>query len=244
MSRQRGLPGGSVTAVAEAVVQAPATVRFRPTIARLRSMSRSAQKLLMILPLLVCAPQVPAEVYQYRDRDGHVYLTDKPMQGPYRLVKRFSLAGTTAHSAGTLAQMRERRARLAPLIEAAARRHQLSSELVHAVVRAESAYQETVVSHKGAVGLMQLMPETARRLGVVNAYNPNENLLGGTSYLRQLLDLFDQDLRLALAAYNAGENAVIAYGHKIPPYPETQRYVEKVLAFYEQNLGRARLAQR
>jgi len=200
--------------------------------------------LFALLPLL-CAMQVSAEAYMYRDRNGHIHLTDTPMKGPYRLLKRFSLPGTTPrHRGDSLAKMRERRDRYSPLIDAAARDNRLTSALVHAVVRAESAYRVDAVSHKGAIGLMQLMPATAKRLGVGDAYNPAENLRGGSKYLRQLLDMFDQDLRLALAAYNAGENAVIKYGYKVPPYPETQVYVDRVLAFYDDNRGQPRLARR
>jgi len=91
---------------------------------------------------------------------------------------------------------------------------------------------------------MQLMPATASRLGVSDSYDARQNLDGGTRYLRQLLEMFDKDLSLALAAYNAGENAVIRYGKKIPPFPETQDYVKKVISFYTQNQAGDRLAQR
>ena len=99
------------------------------------------------------------------------------------------------------------------------------------MVTAESAYDPVAVSSAGAVGLMQLMPGTAERYGVRNRRDPRQNVLGGVRYLRDLLVQFD-DLTLALAAYNAGENAVIRYGNRIPPYPETQNYVRKVLTFY------------
>jgi soluble lytic murein transglycosylase-like protein len=104
-------------------------------------------------------------------------------------------------------------------------------ELLHAVIRAESAYQPNALSHAGACGLMQLMPATAARFRVRNIWDPAENIEGGATYLRFLMDLFDNDLRLALAGYNAGENAVKRYGNQIPPYPETQNYVRKVLQF-------------
>ncbi|MCG7956811.1 MAG: lytic transglycosylase domain-containing protein, partial [Candidatus Thiodiazotropha endolucinida] len=91
------------------------------------------------------------------------------------------------------------------------------------------------VSHKGAQGLMQLMPATAKRYGVENSYDPRQNLRGGATYLKDLLRMFEYDIKLALAAYNAGENAVIKYGKQIPPYPETQKYVKKVLNEFEKN---------
>jgi soluble lytic murein transglycosylase-like protein len=91
---------------------------------------------------------------------------------------------------------------------------------------------------------MQLMPATAERFGVTDPHDPRQNLRGGTRYLHELLKLFNNDLRLAVAAYNAGENAVISYGRRVPPYPETRRYVEKVLGFYEGSLAGNKLAQR
>jgi len=195
--------------------------------------------------LIALVQPVTADVYKYRDAQGHIYLTDKPMRGDYRLLKRFSLKGTrSTYTGDTLAKMRQRRANLAPLIEAAAKRHRLPGELVHAVVRAESAYRTDAVSSKGAMGLMQLMPGTAERFGVTDAHDARQNLDGGTRYLRLLLEQFDQDLRLALAAYNAGENAVVKYGNQIPPYPETRDYVKKVIAFYKQGQSGDKLAQR
>ncbi|HBG96371.1 MAG TPA: lytic transglycosylase [Chromatiaceae bacterium] len=125
--------------------------------------------------------------------------------------------------------MSVRRERYRHLIEAAARRHGLTAELLHAVIRTESAYQANARSHAGACGLMQLMPQTASRFRVGNIWDPKQNIEGGAAYLRFLLDLFDHDLRLALAGYNAGEGAVKKYGYQIPPYRETQNYVRKVL---------------
>jgi soluble lytic murein transglycosylase-like protein len=122
-----------------------------------------------------------------------------------------------------------RRARFERVINAYARVYGLSPELLHAVIRTESAYNHEAVSRAGAAGLMQLMPGTAARYGVKDSFNPVENVRGGAAYLRDLLDLFGQDLRLALAGYNAGENAVIRNGRQIPPYAETQNYVRQVL---------------
>lgn len=118
-------------------------------------------------------------------------------------------------------------------IEQSALNHQLDSELIHAVMHVESAYKVKAKSHKGAQGLMQLMPATANRLGVKNSYDPAQNIEGGAKYLRELLTLFNNDITLTIAAYNAGENAVIRYGNKIPPYKETQAYVPKVLSIYK-----------
>lgn len=120
---------------------------------------------------------------------------------------------------------------LAPMIREAARKHALSESLLTAVVAVESGFDPRAVSPKGAKGLMQLMPDTARRFGVKNVFSVEDNLHGGAAYLKQLLALFDNDLALALAAYNAGEGAVMRAGRRIPAYPETRDYVSKVLAY-------------
>jgi soluble lytic murein transglycosylase-like protein len=188
-----------------------------------------------------------AEVYKYRDARGHIHLTDKPMRG-MKLMQRYSIStgrtiGSTKPGA-SLAALHKRRDRLSSLIDRAASDSRLRPALIHAVVRAESAYRHDAVSSKGAVGLMQLMPATAERYGVDNRTDPAQNLRGGSEYLRDLLEMFDNDLQLALAAYNAGENAVIRYGRRIPPYPETQDYVRKVIGFYNAMKSADQLAAR
>jgi soluble lytic murein transglycosylase-like protein len=119
-------------------------------------------------------------------------------------------------------------------IASAAHEAGVDPALVHAVIQVESAYRADAVSAKGALGLMQVMPDTARRFGVQDASEPKANLKAGTRYLRVLLDLFDQRIELALAAYNAGEGAVLRYAGNIPPYPETQRYVPAVMGKFNE----------
>ena len=143
-------------------------------------------------------------------------------------------------SAPVSGSMSVRRARYRNLIEANAARYGLSAPLLHAVIRTESAYKANALSHAGACGLMQLMPGTAERFDVYDIWDPAENIRGGSAYLRFLLDLFDGELRLALAGYNAGENAVKRHGYEIPPYRETQDYVRKVL----RHLAAERVAHR
>jgi len=200
---------------------------------------------------LVCGLALPstglAEVYKYRDARGHIHLTDKPMRG-MKLMQRYSISTgrsiRSPKSGASLAALHKRRDRLSPLIDRAAAESRLRPALIHAVVRAESAYRHDAVSPKGAVGLMQLMPATAERYGVDNRTDPAQNLRGGSEYLRDLLEMFDKDLQLALAAYNAGENAVIRYGNRIPPYAETQDYVRKVIGFYNAMKSADQLAAR
>ena len=122
--------------------------------------------------------------------------------------------------------------RFSTIIDAASRRHGVEEALVHALIFTESSYDPRAVSSQGAMGLMQLMPETARRYGVRDALDPAENVEGGARMLRELLDLFDDNMELALAAYNAGPNAVIRAGHRIPPYDETLAFVPRVLGHY------------
>lgn len=208
---------------------------------------RPAQATLLLIAVLsglVLSAPVLADLYKYRDASGHIHLTDRPMPG-MQLLKRYASSGARPARAGDgLAAMQRRRDRLATLIERAATDAGLEAALVHAVIRTESAYRADAVSHKGAVGLMQLMPGTAERYAVEDRHDPAQNLSGGTRYLRDLLEMFDNDLSLALAAYNAGENAVIRYGRQIPPFKETQGYVRKVLDFYGRPAATGRLAAR
>lgn len=172
--------------------------------------------------------QASADVYKYVAPNGTVYYTDQPPNSNYKLILR----STTRSMPKTSVSLEKNKNQFSPLINSVAQKHRLDPKLLHAVIRVESAYDPKAISHKGAVGLMQLMPETAKRYGVTDLRDPNQNLEGGARYLRDLLGMFNSDLRLALAGYNAGENAVIRHNHKIPPYPETQDYVKRVLDLY------------
>jgi soluble lytic murein transglycosylase-like protein len=125
----------------------------------------------------------------------------------------------------------------AELVSAAATANELPAALLHAVIREESRYNSDATSPKGAGGLMQLMPDTAREMGVKNVYDPKANIQGGAKYLKRLLTLFDNDITLAVAAYNAGPQAVLSRGGVIPPFAETQRYVPSVLRQYRRLQG-------
>jgi hypothetical protein len=139
------------------------------------------------------------------------------------VVKTKSLTGVAPLSAAS----EPRSAQLHDTVQRIAARHSLPPQLIHSVIKVESNYNPYAVSPKGALGLMQLIPSTARRFGVENVFNPAENIEGGAKYLRYLLDLYENDYTLALAAYNAGEGAVARYG-TVPPYRETRDYVKSV----------------
>ncbi len=181
---------------------------------------------------IIGSPLAYADIYKYVDNQGRVYFTDRPKHTGYKLIVRtwkHWLHRDPARYTGYT----KNRAVYGPAIARVATRYRLPHELIHAVITAESAYNPKAVSRAGAVGLMQLMPDTAKRYGVFDRTDPVDNLHGGSRYLRDLLIMFDNNLVLALAAYNAGENAVIRYGFKVPPYQETQTYVKKVLQYYK-----------
>jgi hypothetical protein len=187
---------------------------------------------LLAAALLIGALPVPgyADVYGFVDRNGVRNFTDIPSDPRARLLWRdpYGPKGIELPQDGPLFQYVP--AQLGSEIEAAARAQSLDPALLKALVAVESRFNPRARSPKGAMGLTQLMPATAQRYGVAKPYDVKQNLHGGARYLRDLMKLFDQDVKLVLAAFNAGENAVIRYGKRIPPYPETQRYVPAVLA--------------
>lgn len=169
-------------------------------------------------------------VYRFVSKDGRVFYSNKRQKG-YVFYGR----SRPADYAKFLPNLKINRSKYMKLIAKTARKHHLDPDLLHAVIRVESAYNPGAVSSAGAVGLMQLMPDTAERYGVRDRNDPVQNVEGGAHYLKDLLALFDANLILAIAAYNAGENAVIKYNNSIPPYPETQQYVKQVLALYQRS---------
>ena len=159
-----------------------------------------------------------AQIYSWRDSSGVLTLSDRPQNAAARAL-------TVPVGSPLVARSNPH---YEPLIRQHASQHGLRPELVRAVIQVESAFNPQAVSPKGAMGLMQLMPATAKRFGVIDPFNPAENIRAGVSYLRQLLERYDHDEQLALAAYNAGPRAVDKYGSKVPPYKETQNYVRKI----------------
>jgi soluble lytic murein transglycosylase-like protein len=175
-----------------------------------------------------------ADIYQWRDAYGTMHFTNVPTNSRYKVVMRDSgrRAQAVARSVGGV---RRDPRQFDPIIATMAQRYRVDQSLVKAVIRAESSYQPNAVSPKGACGLMQLMPATAARHGVRNIHEPTENIRGGVEHLRMLLDRYDNNVVLALAAYNAGAGAVDRH-RGIPPYRETQDYVHRVLRFRQQYL--------
>jgi soluble lytic murein transglycosylase-like protein len=193
------------------------------------------------LPVLACLALAglatgagAASLYGFEDTEGVAHFGDAPSDRRYRLILRDSQPA--ARLAPAAPRPGPSPAHLTPLMAEAARHARIDPALIEAVVRVESGFDSGARSPKGAQGLMQLMPATARRYGVDDPYDPAQNLLGGARYLRDLLDRF-ATLPLALAAYNAGEGAVERHGNAIPPYAETLAYVPRVLAHYQRLRG-------
>ena len=189
----------------------------------------------LLLTLCGAVTLARADIYAFTDADGVRHFTNiKPSDARYqRIIKsRETEPGyrfpSTAHPAGrALASARPRSSAYDSLVRQASRAYQMDEALVRAVIHTESAFNPSAVSPKGASGLMQLMPGTASRYGVRDIFDPVENVYAGVQYLHDLKKMFNGNTQLAVAAYNAGENAVLRYGG-IPPYPETINYVSRV----------------
>lgn len=178
--------------------------------------------------VLLWPRQADAQIYAWRDANGNLVLSDRKSDAS---ATTYSVSnddeGQMVLATRPLASLGVR-AQYEPLIQQHARLNRLRPDLVRAVIQVESGFNPRAQSPKGAMGLMQLMPNTARELGVRNPYDPSENIRGGTIYLRQLIDRYGGNEELALAAYNAGSGAVDRYGRQVPPYRETRDYVRKV----------------
>jgi soluble lytic murein transglycosylase len=176
--------------------------------------------------LQLCIDPASSEVYQYVDRHGVISLTNVPTDTRYKRIDLTALP--TSHAPIPVKDLDH-------AITRSARLHRLHPALVRAIIKAESDFDPRAVSRAGALGLMQLMPDTAVQHNVRDAFDPEENIAGGTKHLRYLLDRFHGNLPLALAAYNAGEHTVDRY-QSLPPIDETRRYVQKVLRYYRRFL--------
>lgn len=178
---------------------------------------RICPRLLFVLIFVLPTPVAFADIYRYVDAQGRIHFTDTPTNTRFVLYMKDS---------GVAPEFGE-------IIQRYSQKFRLESALVHAVIKAESDFNPRAISRKGAIGMMQLLPQTAKDLAVRDPFNAEENIRGGSRYLRMMLDQFDDNLELALAAYNAGPNAVRKHGG-IPPYEETQSYVKKVKRYLKQ----------
>jgi soluble lytic murein transglycosylase-like protein len=201
------------------------------------SVARALLTLGLIGTLLAPHAARAGELYSYVDEDGVIHFSNAPTDARYRKLARKASAG------GVYRSVPQARARPLPRadaqqrfldhIRAAAAKYKLPEALLLAVMAVESNFDHRAVSEKGAVGLMQLMPGTAKDMYVLDAYEPAQNIDGGARYLRILANQYDGDLVRTLAAYNAGPDAVRRAGGDVPDIPETREYVRKVVALYE-----------
>jgi soluble lytic murein transglycosylase-like protein len=203
----------------------------------------TAIRLLLSLALLASgglfATAARADIYGFTDENGVKHFTNMPGLDPrYKFIRGEGNKSRPQSATAVYMPSEADILKYSGIIDTASRTHGVDKSLVHAVIQAESGYNPAAVSRKGATGLMQLMPDTARRYGVANAFDPVDNIHGGVRYLKDLLAMFNGNVQLALAGYNAGENAVIRAGNQIPPYPETVAYVPKVIDFYRRHAAR------
>ncbi len=187
-------------------------------------------RLLIALALVAVTPGVAqAQIYAWRDAGGHLVLSDTPKDTS---ATTYAVSSTVAFRT-TKPVVSSRAAAYDDLITEHASRNDVSPGLVRAVIQAESGFNPRARSVKGALGLMQLMPATAAEFNVLNVFDPAENIRAGVAYLKSLLTRYNDDESLALAAYNAGPNAVEKYGRSVPPYRETRNYVARIRASAE-----------
>ena len=197
---------------------------------------KTSVRALIILCLSACLPVQASNAFVYEEQDGTVWLTNFHPKTLYK--NKYTYRGTYGRSATkqscrklTLAEQRQRERPYERVIDIYANQYGISPWLIKSIIWTESCFDSNAVSRVGAEGLMQLMPGTAKELGVKNSFDPIANIQSGVLYFSDLLKQFDQNVRFALAAYNAGPGAVSKYGG-IPPYKETQKYVSKVLKKY------------
>jgi hypothetical protein len=198
-----------------------------PSLRRQAAIGLTTTVIVGISSLAFSVSTTTAEIYQFIGPNGSISLTNVPSDPRYRKIE-----GESSRFHAALSEQE-----LEPVIRRHSSQHRLHPALIRAIIKAESDFDPHAVSRSGAIGLMQLMPQTAVRLDVRDMYDPDDNVGGGTKYLRQLLDRFHGNLPLALAAYNAGENAVDRY-QALPPFDETREYVRKVLRYYRAFLVR------
>lgn len=205
----------------------------RPKLAT--SFMKKTSFLIIAATAILCAGQARADFFQYTDDAGVVHITNVPTSKKFKWMMEERKPSILSPMNPAYRKLSKQK--FDELISSKASMYGIDPHLVRAIVKAESDFDEMAVSKKGAKGLMQLMPATASRMGVKNIHDPEDNVEGGIKYLSKLLKMFDWQVPLAVAAYNAGENAVVKYGNRIPPYNETQTYVKRVLRYYSHYKG-------
>jgi soluble lytic murein transglycosylase-like protein len=194
--------------------------------------------LVMLVAICLGLADAQADIFMFTDDNGTPHFSDVPNDSRYRLFMPAAESRPDLDMTQAVPSPKSmNRGIFNPEVKRAASLYQLDEALLHAVIAVESGYDAHIISRKGAVGLMQLMPGTARRYKVNNSFDPAQNINAGAQYLSNLLAQFDNNIPLALAAYNAGENNVRKYGGRIPPFPETIAYVPKVMNLYRRNRG-------
>lgn len=191
----------------------------------------------------LCGGACRADIYEYSDAQGVAHFSNVPVDSRYRLLIASDKPLNTGKYAAKARGWLTKALNYDPLIEAAASANTVNPALIRALIVVESGFNPRALSKRGAVGLMQLLPATARRYGVSDIYDPAQNIRAGTHYLSDLITMYDSNTELALAAYNAGEAAVAKYGGRIPPFKETREYVPSVLKMYRALMAEQRAAQ-
>jgi soluble lytic murein transglycosylase-like protein len=200
----------------------------------------SAWSNLLILVIVCAAPEFArADVYSFTDANGVTHFSNVPADSRYQLLIATPTDAATAAPKEKSIDWLARSAQYDGVITGAAKAATIQAALVRAVIVVESGFNPRAVSKKGAIGLMQLQPATAKRYGVKNIFDPEQNVRAGAHYLSDLLTRFGSNLELALAAYNAGEEAVERYGRHVPPYRETLAYVPSVMKVYQRLMDQA-----
>lgn len=198
------------------------------------SIFRYFAAILLLFTASISSLSAGDQVYQYSTTDGVPLFTDKKHRD-FKLLSSRYYGRPPAYTSCRMdsKRLQQRISEYGSHIRAMAYKYEIDAKLIKAVIATESCFNPKAVSRVGAQGLMQLMPATARQLGVSDSFDPQQNITGGVKYLRMMMDRFDQNQQLALAAYNAGPNAVTKYNNQIPPYKETQHYVKKIMRLLE-----------
>lgn len=198
-------------------------------------MKRNSLPLLgLVACLCLASNEAHSDIYSFTDAGGIQHFSNVPTDARYVLSMRTEESESAAKSAVYRSNSFDRahQKKYSSEIKRAAKTYHLDPALLHAVIAAESGYDVNAVSDKGAMGLMQLMPETARIYGATDPFNPDQNICAGAQYLSSLMQRYGNNLYLVLAAYNSGESNVAKYGKRIPPFPETVAYVPRVMGLY------------